>query len=229
MKVLLIFVNVCVLMMDDSMLWVEVFVVGGNRIIVIGLEEVVFDYVCFEMCFIDCNGVILMLGFVESYVYFFFGVYGQILLQFLGVKGFDVLKEGFFVFVVFKFDEGLFFVQGIDYEIFGKGIWFDCYMFDCICFDWLIVVMVYDFYMFFVNMVVLKVVGFFYGCELLVGNEVVMGEDGLVIGELCEKFVMLLVFDLCIMGGCEMLGMFGIELLVVLMVDEWCDDVEILK
>ncbi len=229
MKASLIFVNARVLTMDDSMPRAEALAVGGNRIIAIGSEEAVLDHAGPETRFIDCNGATLMPGFVESHVHLFSGAYGQTLLQLPGVKGFDALKEGFLAFAASKPDEGLLLAQGTDYEILGKGTRLDRHTLDRICPDRPIAAMSYDFHTLFANTAALKAAGLLQGRELPVGNEVVMGEDGLATGELREKFAMLPVLDLRTTGGREMLGMSGIEPPVTPTPDEWRDDVEILK
>lgn len=229
MKASMIFVNARVLTMDDSMPRAEALAIGGNRIIAIGSEETVLDHAGPETRFIDANGATLMPGFVESHVHLFSGAYGQTLLQLPGVQGFEALKAGFLAFAASNPDEGLLLAQGTDYEILGKGTRLDRHALDRICPDRPIAAMSYDFHTLFANTAALKAAGLLNGRDLPVGNEVVMGEDGLATGELREKFAMLPVLDLRTTGGREMLGMSGIEPPATPTPEEWRDDVEILK
>lgn len=81
-------------------------------------------------------------------------------------------------------------------------MWYDL---DVMVVDWFIVMMLFDLYIVWVNIVVLQVVGLLYGVVMLYGYEVVMGVDGFVIGELCEfeVFGLLIVF---VGEGCINLG-----------------------
>ncbi len=177
--------------------------IGGNRIIAIGSEETVLDHAGPETRFIDANGATLMPGFVESHVHLFSGAYGQTLLQLPGVQGFEALKAGFLAFAASNPDEGLLLAQGTDYEILGKGTRLDRHALDRICPDRPIAAMSYDFHTLFANTAALKAAGLLNGRELPVGNEVVMGEDGLATGELREKFAMLPVLDLRTTAGAK--------------------------
>ncbi len=228
MKASLIFVNARVLTMDDSMPRAEALAVGGNRIIAIGSEEAVLDHACPETRFIDCNGATLMPGFVESHVHLFSGAYGQTLLQLPGVKGFDALKEGFLPSRPRSLMKACFSRKAPTMKSSARAP-VSTAMRSTASAPTADAAMAYDFHTLFANTAALKAAGLLHGRELPVGNEVVMGEDGLATGELREKFAMLPVLDLRTTGGREMLGMSGIEPPVAPTPEEWRDDVEILK
>ncbi|MCD2174835.1 amidohydrolase [Rhizobium sp. C4] len=229
MKASLIFVNARVLTMDGRMPHAEALAVGGNQIIAVGSEEAVMDHAGPDTRFIDANGATLMPGFVESHLHLFSGAYGQTLLQLPGIYGFEALNAGFQAFAASRPDEGLLLAQGADYEILGKGTRLDRHVLDRICPDRPIAIMAYDFHTLFANTAALEAAGLLNGRDLPVGNEVVIGADGLATGELREKFALLPVLDLRTTGGREMLGMSGIEPPVAPTPEEWRDDVDILK
>ncbi len=89
--------------------------------------------------------------------------------------------------------------------------------------------MAYDFHTLFANTPALKAAGLLGGRDLPVGNEVVMGSDGLATGELREKFALLPVLYLRTSGGREMLGMSGIEPPETPTPAEWSEDMDVLK
>jgi hypothetical protein len=97
------------------------------------------------------------------------------------------------------------------------------------CPDRHLAVMAYDFHTLFANTAALTAAGLLHGRSLPVGNEVVMGADGLATGELREIFALLPVLDLRTSGGREMLGMSGIEPPVPPTPKEWREDIDILK
>lgn len=229
MNASLIFVNARVLTMDGSAPRAEALAVAGNRIVAVGGKEAVLAHAGPATRIVDAAGATLMPGFVESHLHLFSGAYGQTLLQLPGIRGFDALNAGFQAFIADQPDEGLLLAQGSDYEILGRNTRLDRHVLDRICPDRPIAVMAYDFHTLFANTAALQAAGLLHGRKLPVGNEVVMGEDGLATGELREKFAMLPVLDLRTTGGREMLGMSGIEPLVPPTQAEWRDDMEILK
>ncbi|SOC82953.1 hypothetical protein SAMN05421890_1379 [Ensifer adhaerens] len=229
MNASLIFVNARVLTMDGSAPRAEALAVAGNRIVAVGGKEAVLAHAGPATRIVDAAGATLMPGFVESHLHLFSGAYGQTLLQLPGIRGFDALNAGFQAFIADQPDEGLLLAQGSDYEILGRNTRLDRHVLDRICPDRPIAVMAYDFHTLFANTAALQAAGLLNGRKLPVGNEVVMGEDGLATGELREKFAMLPVLDLRTTGGREMLGMSGIEPPVPPTQAEWRDDMEILK
>lgn len=229
MNASLIFVNARVLTMDGSAPRAEALAVAGNRIVAVGGKEAVLAHAGPATRIVDAAGATLMPGFVESHLHLFSGAYGQTLLQLPGIRGFDALNAGFQAFIADQPDEGLLLAQGSDYEILGRNTRLDRHVLDRICPDRPIAVMAYDFHTLFANTAALQAAGLLNGRKLPVGNEVVMGEDGLATGELREKFAMLPVLDLRTTGGREMLGMSGIEPPVPPAQAEWRDDMEILK
>ncbi|MCD2179511.1 amidohydrolase [Rhizobium sp. C1] len=225
----LIFVNARVLTMDGRMPYAEALAVAGNRIAAVGDKDTVLALAGSETRIVDAAGATLMPGFVESHLHVFSGAYGQTLLQLSGVHGYEALKSAVDAFASERPNEGLLLAQGADYEILGRETRLDRHALDRICPDRPLAVMAYDFHTLFANTAALKAAGLLEGRDLPVGNEVVMGSDGLATGELREKFALLPVLDLRTSGGREMLGMSGIEPPVAPTPAEWRDDMDILK
>lgn len=225
----LIFLNARILTMDTDRPHAEALAVAGNRILAVGDEDSVRAHAGPHTRIVDAGGATLMPGFVESHLHLFSGAYGQTLLQLGGVSGFDALKEAVEIFAAARPAEGLLFAQGADYEILGRGTRLDRHQLDALCPDRPLAVMAYDFHTLFANTAALKAAGLLEGRELPVGNEVVMGADGLATGELREKFALLPVLELRTSGGREMLGMSGIEPPEKPTPAEWREDMDVLK
>lgn len=225
----LLFINARILTMDADKPHANALAVAGNRIIAVGDENEVRSHAGAETRVVDARGATLMPGFVESHVHIFSGAYGQTLLQLADIRGFEAMKAAVAAFAADRPDEGLLFAQGADYELLGPGTRLDRHALDAMCPDRPLAVMAYDFHTLFANTAALQAAGLLHGRDLPVGNEVVMGDDGLATGELREKFALLPVLELRTSGGREMLGMSGIEPPIPPTEAEWREDVEILK
>jgi predicted amidohydrolase YtcJ len=225
----IIFINAHVLTMDDETPRADALAIEENRILAVGDRDLVMSHAGPDTRIVDANGASLLPGFVESHLHLFSGAYGQTLLQLANIKGFEAMKAAVEAFSAARPHEGLLFAQGADYEILGKGTRLDRHVLDAMCPDRPLAVMAYDFHTLFANTAALKAAGLLNGKALPVGNEVVMGEDGLATGELREKFALLPVLDLRTSGGREMLGMSGIEPPQTPTPDEWREDMETLK
>jgi len=224
----MIFVNAGVLTMGTPAR-AEALAVAGNRILALGTEAEIRAMAGPDTRVIDAGGATLMPGFVESHLHLFSGAYGQTLLQLGGTRGFDAMQSAVQGFAAANPEAGLLFAQGADYEILGHGQRLDRHALDLMCPDRPLAVMAYDFHTLFANTAALKAADLLHGRALPLGNEVVMGDDGLATGELREKFALLPVLDLRTTGGREMLGMSGIEPPVPPTEKEWREDIEILK
>ncbi|MBC2774618.1 amidohydrolase [Rhizobium sp. AQ_MP] len=229
MRASLVFINARILTMDPARPRASALAVAGNRILAVGDEDEIRGHIDTETRVIDAQGATLMPGFVESHLHIFSGAYGQTLLQLADIRGFDAMKAAVEAFSAARPNEGLLFAQGADYDILGRGTRLDRHALDAMCPDRPLAVMAYDFHTLFANTAALNAAGLLQGRELPVGNEVVMGDDGLATGELREKFALLPVLDLRTSGGREMLGMSGIEPPQPPTEAEWREDVEILK
>ncbi|MDH6265899.1 putative amidohydrolase YtcJ [Rhizobium sp. SG_E_25_P2] len=225
----IIFINAHVLTMDDETPRAGALAIEENRILAVGDRDLVMSHAGPDTRIVDANGASLLPGFVESHLHLFSGAYGQTLLQLANIMGFEAMKAAVEAFSAARPHEGLLFAQGADYEILGKGTRLDRHALDAMCPDRPLAVMAYDFHTLFANTAALKAAGLLNGKSLPVGNEVVMGEDGLATGELREKFALLPVLDLRTSGGREMLGMSGVEPPQTPTPEEWREDVETLK
>lgn len=224
----MIFVNAKVLTMGTPAR-AEALAVAGNNILALGSEEEIRELAGPNTRIIDAAGATLMPGFVESHLHLFSGAYGQTLLQLADIQGFHAMKDAVLVFAAANPEAGLLFAQGADYEILGSGQRLDRHALDLMCPDRPLAVMAYDFHTLFANTAALTAAGLLHGRALPVGNEVVIGPDGLATGELREKFALLPVLDLRTTGGREMLGMSGVEPPVPPSPREWREDIDILK
>lgn len=224
----MIFVNAKVLTMGTPARS-EALAVAGNRILAVGPEAEIRALAGPQTRIVDAQGGTLMPGFVESHLHLFSGAYGQTLLQLTQTKGFDAMKAAVQTFAAANPEAGLLFAQGADYEILGPGISLDRHVLDQMCPDRPLAVMTYDFHTLFANTAALKAAGLLHGRALPLGNEVVIGPDGLATGELREKFALLPVLELRTTGGREMLGMSGIEPPLPPSEKEWREDIEVLK
>lgn len=225
----LIILNARVLTMDDSTPRAEAVALQANRILTVGDTATINALAGPQTRVIDAQGGTLLPGFVESHLHLFAGAYGQTLLQLADIRGAEAMQDAVRAFAAAKPDEGLLFAQGADYEVLGPGTRMNRHALDAMCPDRPLAVMTFDFHTLFANTAAIRAAGLLHGRELPVGNEVVMGPDGLATGELREKFALLPVLDLRTSGGREMLGMSGIEPPTPPSPAEWDEDVSVLK
>lgn len=100
----LILIYVCVLIMDFDYLRVEVVVVGGGCIFVVGDVLQIVVLVGLQILVIDVGGCSLLLGFFESYVYVGLGGVDLMYLYIGYLYGVKDVVVVFCDFVVVNFD-----------------------------------------------------------------------------------------------------------------------------
>ena len=225
----LVILNASVLTMDEAAPRASAVAVRGQRLERIGSDADIRPLIGPATRVIDANGSTLLPGFVESHLHLFSGAWGQSFLQLANVSGLDDLTAAIRAFAAANPAEGLLLAQGADYEILGPERRLDRHALEAMCPDRPLAVLAYDFHTMFTNTAALKAAGLLQGRELPVGNEVVMGPDGLATGELREKLALLPVMALRTSGGREMLGMTGVEPASPPTPAEWQEDVEMLK
>ena len=225
----LIIHNAAVLTMDEANPRATAIAIAGNSILDVGDDATILARAGGGTRIVDAKGGTVLPGFVESHIHLFSGAYGQTLLQLGGLRGMDALRDAVQAYAAARPDDGLLYAQGADYELLGPGTRLDRHALDAVCPDRPFAVLAYDFHTLFANTAALRAAGMLGGRDLPVGNEVVMGDDGLATGELREKYALLPVLDLRTTGGREMLGMSGIEPPVPPTPAEWREDIETLK
>lgn len=225
----LVILNARVLTMDDAAPHASAVAVRGQRLERIGSDADIRPLIGPATRVIDAGGSTLLPGFVESHLHLFSGAWGQSFLQLANVTGLDAMTHAVRAFAAANPAEGLLLAQGADYEILGPEIRLDRHALDAMCPDRPLAVLAYDFHTMFANTAALQAAGLLQGRALPVGNEVVMGADGLATGELREKLALLPVMDLRSSGGREMLGMTGVEPATPPTPAEWREDIAMLK
>ncbi len=221
--------NASVMTMDEMFPCATAVAIAGNSILAVGDDATILAQADGGTRIINAQGGTVLPGFVESHIHLFSGAYGQTLLQLGGLRGMDALRDAVQDYVAVRPDDGLIYAQGADYELLGANTRLDRHALDAVCPDRPLAVLAYDFHTLFANTAALDAAGLLQGRDLPVGNEVVMGDDGLATGELREKYALLPVLDLRTSGGREMLGMSGIEPPVPPTKAEWREDMETLR
>lgn len=229
MKADIIIHNASVLTMDEVSPRASAVAIAGNSILAVGDDATILALAGGGTRIIDAQGGTVLPGFVESHIHLFSGAYGQTLLQLGGLRGMDALRDAVQAYAAARPDDGLLYAQGADYELLGQGTRLDRHVLDAVCPDRPLAILTYDFHTLFANTAALTAAGLLQGRDLPVGNEVVMGDDGLATGELREKYALLPVLDLRTSGGREMLGMSGVEPPMPPTTAEWREDMATLR
>ena len=197
--------------MDADQPHAQAVAVSGHTITAVGRDDEVLALASAHTRLIDAQGATLLPGFVESHLHLFSGGAGLTLLQLAKVSGVEALTRAVRHYADRNPDEGLLICQGASYDILGDLGRMTRQHLDMILPDRPLVLMAFDFHTAWANTIALDWAGLLQGRDPGVGNEVVMGADGLASGELREKYAFLPVLDLRTSGGREMLGMSGVD------------------
>jgi predicted amidohydrolase YtcJ len=135
---------------------------------------------------IDAKGNTVLPGFSENHMHIFTGAAELDHLQLGGVHGLEALSEAIRAYAAARPHQSVLFTQGADYAILGSDESLDRHRLDTIISDQAILISAPDHHTSWANTKALEMAGILHGRELNVGNEIVMGEDGLATGVLLE-------------------------------------------
>ncbi|MBD9375103.1 amidohydrolase [Rhizobium sp. ARZ01] len=198
--------NARIVTMDEAKPTAEAIAISGNRILAVGSEAQIDAFSGPDTHVIDAKGGTVLPGFNEAHMHIFGGSVGLTQLSLFGVKGFGALQEKVRAYVAANPDLPLLEAQYADYTILSETERVTRHHLDRIISDRPFMMVAPDRHTAWANTAALEKAGILKGGDVGVGNEIVMGDDGLANGELRESDAMRPVAALSETGGREMLG-----------------------
>lgn len=200
----LIISNACIITMDPERPFAEAIAITGNLITRIGRNSEVLELKGPRTRVHDNRGNTVIPGIIEGHVHLFIGAAELPLINVYGVGGWEAVTK--LVRDHRKANPGLkvLHVVGATHEQFGAPI--SRQMLDSLVADIPFILGCFDHHTAWANTKALEAAGILKGRALPVGNEIVMGADGLATGELLEPAAFNPVLALTPTGGRDALG-----------------------
>ncbi|OJU05496.1 MAG: hydrolase [Rhizobium sp. 63-7] len=198
--------NARILTMDEAKPRAEALAIAGNKIIAVGTEADVAAFSGPDTMVIDAEGKSVLPGFNDAHVHIFGGSVELSELSLFRVKGFDALKKAVLDYAAANPDLALIVAQSADYTIISDEERVTRHHLDRILPDRPLLMFAPDHHIAWANTIALEKAGILHGRDVGVGNEIVMGEDGLANGELRESNAIRPVSTMGKTGAREMLG-----------------------
>ncbi|MGE0211539.1 MAG: amidohydrolase [Parvibaculaceae bacterium] len=203
----LIVVNGRVLTMDEEKPRAEAVAIAGNEILLVGGKSEALALKGSGTRVVDAAGTTVLPGIIEGHMHIFPGAAELETLQLFGVRGFEALEAAVRRYAGEKPGAKLLVANGADYTILSGEERVTRQHLDRIVPDRPFAMASPDHHTMWANTVALERAGLLRGRDVGVGNEVVMGPDGLATGELREGAAFGPVMDLAGGGGRERLGL----------------------
>ncbi|THV20695.1 amidohydrolase [Peteryoungia ipomoeae] len=203
----IIIINGRVLPMDGASPPAEAIALAGNRILALGANTDIEALAGTGTRRIDARGATVMPGFNEAHMHIFPGSVSLRQLNLHGVQGFEALKAAILDYAAKNPEEPLLMGFSADYSIISLTEPCTRHHLDAILPDRSFMMFAPDHHTAWANTRALEEAGLLHGKDVGIGNEVVMGPDGLANGELREGNAFGPVAALASTGGREELGM----------------------
>ncbi len=198
--------NARILSMDDEHPRAEAIALNANRITAVGRNSDILALVGSNTRVVDAGGATVLPGFNEAHMHIFGGSVSLGELSLFGVKGFDTLSKALKDYAAANPDLPLLIAQTADYTILSDNERVTRHHLDRIIPDRPFLMFAPDHHTAWANTIALEKAGILHGRDVGVGNEIVMGEDGLATGELRETNAIRPVACMGVTGGREGLG-----------------------
>ncbi|MBW9090974.1 amidohydrolase [Rhizobium wenxiniae] len=202
----IIILNARILTMDEAAPNAEAIAIAGKTILSVRSNDEIETFRGPGTRVIDAAGGTVLPGFNEAHMHIFMGSVGLRQLSLYKVKGFDELKAKVSDYAAKNPKLKLLLARSADYTILSETERTTRHDLDRVISDRPFAMISPDHHTAWANTKALELAGLLNGRQVSVGNEVVMGEDGLASGELREADAMQPVFDLSETGGREGLG-----------------------
>ncbi len=202
----LIIHNARILTMDNENPRAEAMAVAGNRILAIGGNAEILPLAKEGARIVDAGGATVLPGFNEAHMHIFGGSVGLGELSLFKVQGFEALKNAIQTYAAANPDLPLLVAQYADYTVISEEERVTRHHLDRIVPDRPFLMFSPDHHTAWANTIALEKAGILHGRDVGVGNEIVMGEDGLATGELRETNAIRPVSSMSATGGREGLG-----------------------
>ncbi|MFT4012581.1 MAG: amidohydrolase [Paracoccus sp. (in: a-proteobacteria)] len=160
--------------------------VAGGRIQALGDDTAMRALAGPATRVIDAGGTELLPGFVESHLHLFMGGATLSMLNLGAAFGFEPVAAAFRDFIAANPGDEILFAYAVNYTIFGDDRRPNRHLLDAICADRPIAMLATDLHCAWANTRALDLAGILHGGDPGPGAEIVMGPDGLALGELRE-------------------------------------------
>jgi predicted amidohydrolase YtcJ len=198
--------NARVLTMDEANPRASAIAISGNRILAVGSEAGIDQFSGPDTHVIDAKGGTVLPGFNEAHMHIFGGSAGLRELSVMGMKGFDALDKALKAYAAEHPERRLLIAQHADYTILSDDERMTRHHLDRILPDRAVLIFAPDHHTAWANTLALEMAGILEGRDVGIGNEIVMGEDGLATGELRESDAIRPVSIFGETGARDMLG-----------------------
>ncbi|MBL8791543.1 MAG: amidohydrolase [Rhizobiales bacterium] len=202
----LIITNARVITMDKAKPFAEAIAITGNRITRVGTAQEVMGLRGPKTRVHDNKGNSVIPGIIESHVHLFIGSVELDLLNINGINDVARVRESVSQYRKTLARDAVVMAIAATHEQFGAGVPITRHLLDSIVSDVPFLVGCFDHHTVWANTRALDAAGILKGRALPVGNEIVMGADGLATGELREPAAFMPVLDLMPTGGRDYLG-----------------------
>jgi len=182
----LIIANAKVITMDKAHPDAEAIAIKGGKILAVGRWSDVKSYSGSSTKQIDAQSHTVMPGINESHIHIFGGSAELEHLSLFKVQGFEAIQSAIRTYAATRKGEALLIANAVDYTALGEGRSIDRHILDAILPDQPLALVSPDHHTIWANTIALTRANILQGKKLAPGNEIMMGADGLAIGELRE-------------------------------------------
>jgi predicted amidohydrolase YtcJ len=207
MKADVIITNGRVMTMDEANPRAEAVAIGGNRIVRVGSKAGILELKSGSTRIIDAAGGSVLPGFIEAHMHLFSGAAELDNLDLYSVRGFSQLIETLKSYAAQQPGKRLLVANQANYAILSDSERLTRHHLDQAIPDRPLLCVAPDHHTAWANSAALKAAGILRGKALPVGNEIVLGSDGLANGELREGEAIRLVYKLKEGGNRDRLGL----------------------
>lgn len=202
----LIIHNARILTMDEEQPRAQALAVAGNLLLAVGGDSEILALAGEGTRSIDAGGGTVLPGLNEAHMHIFGGSVSLTQLSLFGVKGFEALKQAVTAYAAANPDLRLLVGLSADYTILSETEKVSRHHLDAILPDRPFMMLAPDRHTAWANTAALRAAGILEGRDVGVGNEIVMGEDGLATGELKETNAIDPVAEMGVTAGRDHLG-----------------------
>jgi len=207
MKADVIITNGRVMTMDEANPRAEAVAIGGNRIVRVGSKAGILELKSGSTRIIDAAGGSVLPGFIEAHMHLFSGAAELDNLDLYSVRGFSQLIETLKSYAAQQPGKRLLVANQANYAILSDSERLTRHHLDQAIPDRPLLCVAPDHHTAWANSAALKAAGILRGKLLPLGNEIVLGSDGLANGELREGEAIRLVYKLKEGGNRDRLGL----------------------
>ena len=178
--------NAAVRTMDRANPRADCIAIAGNRVVAVGARADVLSQHGNGARRIDAGGATVLPGFIESHIHIFIGGAQLDRLSLAGLPDPEAVAKAVRERAATEPGDGLILAEQAHYATLGDGVAMTRHLLDRILPDRPLALYAGDHHTMWANTAALQAAGLLRGAETPAGCEVVMGDDGLAVGELRE-------------------------------------------